>query len=94
MEFDWIRRADGSSEFLDFVNSLPNRDAAKLFAVIQKTEDREVRSSMCRGCVTAIGRICAMSKIDDLIAKKAMIIQISQKRPDRREIVWKRRFFW
>ena len=39
MEFDWIRRADGSSEFLDFVNSLPDRDATKLLAVIQKTED-------------------------------------------------------
>jgi phage-related protein len=37
-EFDWVRRADGTSEFEDFLASLPVKDAAKLLAVISNTE--------------------------------------------------------
>jgi phage-related protein len=37
-EFDWVRREDGTSEFEDFVASLPAKDAAKLLAVIRNTE--------------------------------------------------------
>ncbi|MDR0432611.1 MAG: type II toxin-antitoxin system RelE/ParE family toxin [Bifidobacteriaceae bacterium] len=37
-EFDWIRRPDGSSEFEDFLDSLPHKDAAKLLAVIDAVE--------------------------------------------------------
>jgi phage-related protein len=38
IEFDWVRRNDGSSEFEDFLAGLPAKDAAKLLAVIQNTE--------------------------------------------------------
>ena len=37
-EFDWIRRSDGTSEFEEFIDSLPVKDAAKLLAVIHNTE--------------------------------------------------------
>ena len=37
-EFDWIRRDDGTSEFEEFIDSLPEKDAAKLLAVINNTE--------------------------------------------------------
>ena len=37
-EFDWIRRSNGTSEFEDFIDSLPEKDAAKLLAVIYNTE--------------------------------------------------------
>lgn len=38
IEFDILRREDGSSEFEEFLNSLPDKDAVKLVAVIHKTE--------------------------------------------------------
>jgi phage-related protein len=38
MAFDWLRRPDGTSEFEEFVDSLPEKDAAKLLAVIHNTE--------------------------------------------------------
>jgi phage-related protein len=38
VEFDWIRRPDGTSEFEEFLDSLPAKDAAKLLAVISATE--------------------------------------------------------
>jgi len=37
-EFDWIRRHDGTSEFEEFIDLLPVKDAAKLLAVIRNTE--------------------------------------------------------
>ena len=37
-EFDWIRKPDGTSEFEEYIDSLPARDAAKLLAVIHNTE--------------------------------------------------------
>lgn len=36
--FEYIRRPDGTSEFEDFLDSLPEKDAVKLLAVIEKTE--------------------------------------------------------
>ena len=36
--FDRVRRSDGTSEFDDFLDSLPSKDRAKLEAVILKTE--------------------------------------------------------
>ena len=36
--FDIIRRSDGTSEFDDFLDSLPPKDRAKLLAIISKTE--------------------------------------------------------
>jgi phage-related protein len=38
LEFDWLRRQDNTSEFEEFVASLPIKDASKLLAVIQNTE--------------------------------------------------------
>ncbi|MGX7185027.1 type II toxin-antitoxin system RelE/ParE family toxin [Enterococcus pallens] len=38
-KFDFIRRKDGSSEFEDFLNSIPEKDAAKLLAVIKRSEE-------------------------------------------------------
>ncbi|MDR2976868.1 MAG: type II toxin-antitoxin system RelE/ParE family toxin [Streptococcaceae bacterium] len=37
--FDYVRRPDGSSEFEDFLSSIPISDAQKLLAVITKTEE-------------------------------------------------------
>jgi phage-related protein len=37
-EFDWIRRSDGTSEFEDFLDGLPNKDSAKLLSVIHNAE--------------------------------------------------------
>ncbi|MWJ32740.1 MULTISPECIES: type II toxin-antitoxin system RelE/ParE family toxin [Saccharibacillus] len=39
VEFDYIRNRDGSSEFEDFLNSIPVKDQAKLLTVIKNTED-------------------------------------------------------
>jgi phage-related protein len=39
LTFDWIRRPDGTSEFREYMDSLPPKDRAKLSAVIAKTED-------------------------------------------------------
>lgn len=36
--FEYIRRSDGTSEFEDFLDSLPEKDAVKLLAVIEKIE--------------------------------------------------------
>lgn len=38
-KFDYIRRKDGTSEFVEFINSLPEKDSAKLLATIKKTEE-------------------------------------------------------
>lgn len=37
--FDFIKRKDGTSEFIEFINSLPDKDSAKLLATIKKTEE-------------------------------------------------------
>jgi phage-related protein len=39
VSFDWIRRDDGTSEFEDYFDSLPDKDAEKLLAVIGMVED-------------------------------------------------------
>jgi len=41
-EFDWIKRSDGSSEFEEFLDSLPALDSAKLLAVISNTENEGI----------------------------------------------------
>jgi phage-related protein len=38
-QFDFIRRKDGTSEFEEFLNSIPEKDSAKLLATISKTEE-------------------------------------------------------
>jgi phage-related protein len=38
LTFDRVQRLDGSSEFDDFLDSLPSKDRAKLEAIIAKTE--------------------------------------------------------
>jgi phage-related protein len=38
VEFDWVCRADGTSEFEDYLDGIPRKDAAKLLAVIHNTE--------------------------------------------------------
>jgi phage-related protein len=38
VEFDWIKRPDGTSEFEKFIDSLPVKDSAKLLSVIHNTE--------------------------------------------------------
>lgn len=38
-DFDIVRRPDGTSEFDDFLDSLPYKDRAKLLAIISKTEE-------------------------------------------------------
>ncbi|MDO3408164.1 type II toxin-antitoxin system RelE/ParE family toxin [Saccharibacillus sp. CPCC 101409] len=40
IEFEYICNEDGSSEFEDFLNSLPDKDQAKLLAVIKNTEEQ------------------------------------------------------
>ncbi|GGN97711.1 type II toxin-antitoxin system RelE/ParE family toxin [Saccharibacillus kuerlensis] len=40
IEFDYIRNKDGSSEFEDFLDSIPEKDQAKLLAVIKNTEEQ------------------------------------------------------
>jgi len=37
--FDWIERHDGTSEFEEYLDSLPKQDSAKLLAIIKNTED-------------------------------------------------------
>jgi phage-related protein len=39
VDFDWIRRDDGTSEFEDYLDSLPDKDAEKLLAIIGMVED-------------------------------------------------------
>jgi phage-related protein len=39
LTFDWIKRSDGTSEFKEYMDSLPLKDRVKLYAVITKTED-------------------------------------------------------
>ena len=42
-EFDWLRRQDDTSEFEEFLESLPVKDAAKLLAVIQSIETNGIQ---------------------------------------------------
>lgn len=37
--FDFIKRKDGTSDFEDFLNSIPEKDSAKLLAIIGRTEE-------------------------------------------------------
>jgi phage-related protein len=46
IEFDWLRRQDGTSEFETFIASLPIKDAAKLLAVIANTETFGIQVAM------------------------------------------------
>jgi phage-related protein len=39
VHFDWIQRDDGTSEFEDYLDSLPDKDAEKLLAIISMVED-------------------------------------------------------
>ncbi len=38
VEFDYILNEDGSSKFEDFLDSIPEKDQAKLLAAIKNTE--------------------------------------------------------
>lgn len=38
-QFDFIKRKDGTSEFEDFLSSIPEKDSAKLLATIGRTEE-------------------------------------------------------
>lgn len=38
-QFDFIKRKDRTSEFEDFLSSIPEKDSAKLLATISKTEE-------------------------------------------------------
>lgn len=38
-KFDYVRRKDGSSEFEDFLDSIPEKDVAKLLGTISKTQE-------------------------------------------------------
>lgn len=40
ISFDWIRREDGTSEFEDYLDSLPDKNAEKLLAVISIVEEQ------------------------------------------------------
>ena len=46
VEFDWIKRADGTSEFVEFIDSLPIKDSAKLLAVINNTEIEGIQTAI------------------------------------------------
>jgi len=39
LTFNWIKRADGTSEFVEYMDSLPEKDRAKLYAVIDRVEE-------------------------------------------------------
>jgi phage-related protein len=39
VQFDWIQRNDGTSEFEEYLDSLPDKDAEKLLAIISMVED-------------------------------------------------------
>jgi phage-related protein len=44
--FDWIKRLDGSSLFEDFLESIPEKDAAKLLTVIDKTQNKGIQEAV------------------------------------------------
>ncbi|MDR1775440.1 MAG: type II toxin-antitoxin system RelE/ParE family toxin [Actinomycetes bacterium] len=39
LSFDWVKRTDGASEFMDFMDGLPVKDRAKLAALITAVEE-------------------------------------------------------
>lgn len=39
VEFDYVRRQDGTSYFRDFIDSLPVKDKAKMLSTIEKTQE-------------------------------------------------------
>jgi phage-related protein len=39
-EFGWLRRLNGTSEFEEFLETIPEKDSAKLLSVIHKTESK------------------------------------------------------
>lgn len=39
-QFDYVKRKDGTSEFEDFLNSIPEKDSSKLLALIEITEEK------------------------------------------------------
>jgi phage-related protein len=40
--FDWIRRSDGTSIFEEFLDSIPEKDAAKLLSVIDQVQQKGI----------------------------------------------------
>jgi hypothetical protein len=38
--FDWIRRPDGTSLFEEFLDFIPEKDAAKLLSVIDQVQQK------------------------------------------------------
>ena len=65
VEFDYIRNEDGSSEFEDFLDSIPEKDQAKLLAVIKNTEEH--------GLAVAIKMEWVKKLEDDLYALRSQI---------------------
>jgi phage-related protein len=43
--FDWIRQPDGSSLFEEFLNSLPEKDSAKLLSVVDQVQQKGIAES-------------------------------------------------
>jgi phage-related protein len=37
-EFDWLKRLDDTSEFLEFIDPIPEKDGAKLLSVVHNVE--------------------------------------------------------
>jgi len=56
ISFDWIKRCDGTSEFKDYLDSLPSKDAMKLLAVITAVEDHGLLVSARMKWIKAGGR--------------------------------------
>ncbi len=46
LEFEIMRREDGSCEFEEYLDALPDQDAAKLITVIRKTEHQGLQTAI------------------------------------------------
>jgi phage-related protein len=46
LAFDWIERKDGTSEYEDFLRSLPPKDSAKLVSVVVSVETHGIQTAI------------------------------------------------
>ena len=56
VEFEILRRRDGTCEFVEFMRSLPKKDRAKLYSIISKTERMGMQVAMSQKWVKKLRR--------------------------------------
>jgi phage-related protein len=75
-KFTWIKRVDGTSEFEDYLDSLSEKDGAKLSALIDKIEDNGLELAKRLNWVKKLrGDICEIRSKQGSDIQRALYFQ-------------------